>query len=65
MIKDPNSIRMNDFLKKGGILVTLYSNVITFGDINHPFILDGNLLKTKQNYDLNVSHSNPQDQKLK
>ena len=65
LLKDPNSIKMNDFLLNGGIPVTLYSNMLTFRDSNKSFKLDGDLLETMTNYDFNVSHSNPQHQKLK
>ena len=63
-MKDPNSIRMNDFLIVGGIPVSLYSNMLTFRDSNKSFQLDGDLLKTMTQNDFNVSHSHPQDQKL-
>ena len=64
LIKDRNSIRVNDFLINGGIPVSLYSNKLTFRDSNKSFKLDGDLLETMTNYDLNVNHANPQDQKL-
>ena len=64
LIKDPNSNRMNDFLINGGITVILYSNMLTFRESNKSFKLDGDLLETKTNYDSNVSHSNPRNQKL-
>ena len=64
LIKDHNSIRMNDFLTNGGIPVCLYSNMLTFGDSNKSFKLSGNLLGTMTNYDFNVSHSNPEDRKM-
>ena len=38
--------------------------MLTFGDSNKSFILDGNLLKTMTNYDVKVDHSYPKDQKL-
>ena len=38
--------------------------MFTFSDNNSIFILDGYLLETITNSDFNVSHSNPQDQKL-
>ena len=63
-MKDYNSIRMNNFPINGCISVTLYSNMLTFGDSNKTFKIDGDLLETRTNYDFNVSHSNPQDQKL-
>ena len=55
---------MNDFLINEGIPVTLFSNMLLFRDSNKPFKLDGDLLETMTNYDFNVSHSNPKDQKL-
>ena len=47
-----------------GIPVTLFSNMITFRGSNKSFKLDGDLLETMTNFDFNVSHSNPKDQKL-
>ena len=38
--------------------------MLTFKESNGSFRLDGDLLETMTNYDLNVSHSNPQDRKL-
>ena len=64
LTKDHNSIRMNDFLMNGNIPVTLYSNMLTFGDSNESFKLDGDLLKTMTKYKFNVGHSNPQEQKI-
>ena len=64
LIKDPNSIRMNDFLISVGIIVTLYSNMLTFKDSNTSVKLDGDLLETMTNYDFNVGQSNPQYQNL-
>ena len=58
LLKDFNSTKMNDFLINGGVPVTLFSNMLTFTDSN------GDLLETMTNYDFNVSHSNPKDQKL-
>ena len=62
--KDLNSTKINDFLINEGIPVSLFSNMITFGDSNRPFNLDGDLLETMTNYDFNVSHSDPKNQKL-
>ena len=64
LIKDLNSTKMNVFLINGGIPVTLYSNMLTFGDSKKSFKLDGDLLETLTNYDFNVNHAIPQDQKL-
>ena len=64
LIKDQNSFRMNDCLINGGLPVSLYSNMLTFKDSKNFFILDGDLLETMTNYDFNVNHANPQDQKL-
>ena len=62
--KDLNSTKMNYFLINVGIPVTLFSIMITFRDSNKSFKLDGDLLETITNYDFNVSHSHPKDQKL-
>ena len=62
--KDLNSTKMNDFLLNEGIPVTLISNTLTLRDSNISFKLDGDHLETIINYDFNVSHSNPKDQKL-
>ena len=62
--KDLISTKMNDFLINEGIPVTLFSNMITFRDSDKSFKLDRDLLETMTNYDFNVSHSNPKDQKL-
>ena len=55
---------MKGFLIDGVVPVILYSNMLTFRDGNKSFKLDGDLLETLTRYDFNVSHSNPQDQKL-
>ena len=55
---------MNDFLINEGIPVTLFSNMLLFRDSKKSFKLDGDLLEAITNYDFNVSHSNPKDQKL-
>ena len=62
--KDLNSTKMNELLINAGIPVTLLSNMINFRDSKKTFKLDGDLLETITNYDFNVSHSNPKDQKL-
>ena len=62
--KDPNSTKLNDFLKHGTIPVTIFSNMIVFRDSNKSFRLEGDLLKVITNYKFNVDHSNPQDKKL-
>ena len=55
---------MNVFLRNEGIPVTIFSIMLTFRDSNKSFKLDGDLLELITNYDFNVSHSNPKDQKL-
>ena len=55
---------MNDFLVNGGIPVNLYSNMLIFGYSNKSFKLDEDLLEAMTIFYFNVSHSNPQDQKL-
>ena len=52
------------FLINEGIPVTLFSNMLLFRDSNKSFKLDGDFLETMTNYDFNVSHSDPKDQKL-
>ena len=47
----------------GNILVTLFSNMITFRDSNKSFRLEGDLLKTITDYKVNADHSSPQDKK--
>ena len=64
LIKDQNSIRMNDLMINAVITSTIYSITLTFGDSNKSFKIDGDLLETRTNFDFNVSHANPQDQKL-
>ena len=54
---------MNDFLISGGVPVSLYSKILTFRDGNKSFKVDGEILETIKNYDFNVNHANPQDQK--
>ena len=39
--KDPNSTKINDFLIHGNIPVTIFGNMITFGDSNKTFRLEG------------------------
>ena len=62
--KDPNSTKLNDFLIHGNILVTIFSNMITFRDSKKTFRLEGDLLKVITNYKFNVDHSNQQDRKI-
>ena len=64
ILKNPNSIRMNDFLINWSIPVTLHSNMLTFKHSKKPFKLDGDALKMMNNYNFIVIHSNPQDQKV-
>ena len=61
--KDLNSTKMNDLLINEGIPVTIFSNMLTFRDSNKSFKLDGDLLETTTIYIINVSHSDPKDQK--
>ena len=63
MTKDLNSSKMNDFLINDGLPVTLYSNLLIFGDSNESFKLEGDIFETLTNYDFNADHSNPQDRK--
>ena len=63
-IKDHISFRLIDFLINTSIPVTFYSNMLIFRDTNKSFKLNGDLLKRLTNYNFNVDHSNPQDQKI-
>ena len=63
LIKEHSSIRMNDFLVNG-VFQLLYINMLSFRDSNKSFKIDRDLLEAMTDYDFNVSHSNPQDQKL-
>ena len=64
LLKDQNFIRLIDFLINTSVPITPYSNLLTSRDSNKSFNLDGDLLEAMTNYDLNVTHSNLQDQKL-
>ena len=64
LVKDPSSIRMNDFLISRSIPVILYSKMLTFRDSEKSFLLNGDLLKTITNVNFNAIHSNLQDQSL-
>ena len=64
LVKVHKPSRMKNFLINTSIPVTLCSNMLTFGDSNISFKVDGDLLETKTNYVFIVAHSNSQDQKL-
>ena len=55
---------MNDFLINEKVPVTIFSNMLTFPDINKAFKLEGDLLKVMTNNKFNVDHSNQQYQKI-
>ena len=63
LIKDINLTKMSDFLINTSVPVTLDSNILNFRDSNDSFKIDGDLLKTMTNYEINVDHSSPQDHK--
>ena len=62
--KDHNSNRVNDFLMKYKIPITLYGNMLTFRDTNKQFELTGDLLELITNKDYNVDHASLADKKL-
>ena len=64
VLKDLKSTRMNDFWIDTRVPVTLCRNLLTLIDSNTTVKVDGHLLETMTNYDFDVSHSNPQGQKL-
>ena len=45
LVKDPNSNRVNDFLKHNTIPFTLYNILLTFRDTDKEFKMKGDLLK--------------------
>ena len=54
LVKDPNSISVNDKLVYKTKLVTLYNKLITFHDTEKKFKLQGNHLKMMTNGNHNV-----------
>ena len=57
LVKDPNSIRVNDLLMKNKIPITLYGNILTFRDTRIEFELTGDLLEmiTNSKYNVNLA----------
>ena len=64
LVKDSNSIRMSAFFINTSVPIILYKNMLTSIDTNQFFKLDVDFLKTIEEYDFSVSHSNPEDQEL-
>ena len=64
IFKDPKSIWMQDYMINTSKPVTLYCNMLIFRDTINFFNLDGDLLKTRTNYNFNVDHSKPQAQQV-
>ena len=64
LIKDSSSNRVNDFLIKNTIPITLYGNILTFRDTGKNFELKGDLLKMITNKNYNVNHASSSDKKL-
>ena len=64
LVKDHNSNRVNDFLIKNTIPITLYNNLLTFRDTGKEFELKGDLLKMITNDNYNVDHASLADKKL-
>ena len=64
LVKDHNSNRVNDLLMKKKIPITLYGNMLTFGDTNKQFELKGDLLEMITNSKFNVDLASLSDKKL-
>ena len=64
ILNDHSSVRLKDFFINASIPVTLCSKMLLFRDTNKSFKLDGDVLKTITNYNLDVGPSNPQNQKV-
>ena len=62
LVKVHKPSTMKIFLINTSIPVTLYSNMLTSGDSNISFKVDGDLLETITIYVFNVAHSNSQGQ---
>ena len=61
LIKDPNSIKTNDFSINENVPVTIFNNMLNFRDTNKIFKLEGDLLEVMSNNKFNVDHSNQQN----
>ena len=64
LVKDSNSIRVNDLKLNKTIPITLYNNMLTFRDTGKEFELKGDLLKLITNKNYNVDLASLQDKKL-
>ena len=64
LVKDPNSNRVNEFIMKNKIPITLYNNILTFRDTGREFELKEDLLKMITNKNYNVNLASLQDKKL-
>ena len=64
LVKDANSIRVNDLNINHSIPITLYNNMITFRDTGKEFELKGDLLKMITNKNYNVDLASLSDKKL-
>ena len=64
LVKDHNSNRVNDLLKKNTIPNNLHNNLLTFRDTGKVFELKGDLLKMITNKNVNVNLASLQDKNL-
>ena len=64
LIKDPKSIKTNDFLINENIPVTIFNEMLTFRDTNKIFKLEGDLLEVMSNNKFNVDSSNQQNREI-
>ena len=65
LVKDHNSNRVNDYLMKNKIPITLYGNMLNFRDTNKEFELKGDLLEMITNSKFNVDLASLADKKLR
>ena len=64
LVKDPSSNRINDLKINKTLPITLYGNMLTFGDTNKQFELKGDLLEMITNSKFNVDLASLADKKL-
>ena len=64
LVKDLNSIRVNDLKVNKTIPITLYGNILTFRDTGKKFELSGDLLEMIFNSEFNVDLASLSDKKL-
>ena len=64
LVKDHNSIRVNDLLMKNRIPITLHDNLLTFGDTDKIVELKGDFSNMITNKNYNIDHASLSEKKL-